>query len=49
MAIDPSQAKFETLALHGGQEVDPTTRSRAVTRSASGIASPWQTLFCWTR
>ena len=30
MAFDPSQAKFETLALHGGQVVDPTTRARAV-------------------
>ncbi len=28
--IDEAAAHFETLALHGGQEADPTTRSRAV-------------------
>ena len=30
MTIDSSRARFETLALHGGQEVDPTTHARAV-------------------
>lgn len=30
MKLDPTKARFETLALHGGQEVDPTTHSRAV-------------------
>jgi len=30
MAFDPSQARFETLALHGGQVVDPATNARAV-------------------
>ena len=29
-AVDTQPLHFETLALHGGQEVDPTTKSRAV-------------------
>ena len=30
MSYDPNHPRLETLALHGGQSPDPTTRSRAV-------------------
>src|SRR5688500_667956 len=30
MSNQPIQQSFETLALHAGQEVDPTTKARAV-------------------
>ena len=29
-SVKPNHPAFETLALHGGQDVDPTTKSRAV-------------------
>ncbi len=28
--VDPMFMKFDTLSLHGGQRVDPTTGARAV-------------------